>query len=80
MTAMRTASGALLAAEAGLFDGFRCTTHAACMAELAQRAPLAQPRDHFALDGEVAQQVVELDGDRQEVVTRQRRLVAQLAQ
>lgn len=46
MTLVTICSGALLAAEAGLFDGFRCTTHAACMAELAQRAPLAQPLDN----------------------------------
>ncbi len=46
MTLVTICSGALLAAEAGLFDGFRCTTHAACMAELAERAPLAQPLDN----------------------------------
>ena len=46
MTLVTICSGALLAGEAGLFDGFRCTTHAACMAELAKRAPLAQPLDN----------------------------------
>lgn len=46
MTLVTVCSGALLAAEAGLFDGYRCTTHAACMAELAARTPLAQALDN----------------------------------
>ncbi|MCD2174465.1 GlxA family transcriptional regulator [Rhizobium sp. C4] len=46
MTLVTICSGALLAGEAGLFDGFRCTTHAACMAELTARAPLSQPLDN----------------------------------
>ncbi len=35
-------SGALLAGRAGLLDGYRCTTHHACCAELAAAAPAAQ--------------------------------------
>ena len=35
-------SGALLAGRAGLLDGYRCTTHHACCAELAAAAPDAQ--------------------------------------
>lgn len=46
MTLVTICSGALLAAEAGLFDGYRCTTHAACMEELARRTPLCQPLDN----------------------------------
>lgn len=46
MTLVTICSGALLAAEAGLFDGYRCTTHAACMAELAERSPLATALDN----------------------------------
>lgn len=46
MTLVTICSGALLAAEAGLFDGYRCTTHAACMAELSARTPLAQALDN----------------------------------
>ena len=40
-------------------------------------APVAQARDHFALDREMAQQVVELHGEGQEIVARQGLLVAQ---
>jgi transcriptional regulator GlxA family with amidase domain len=46
MTLVTICSGALLAAEAGLFEGHQCTTHAACTAELAQRSPLAQVLDN----------------------------------
>lgn len=46
MTLVTICSGALLAAEAGLFDGYRCTTHAACMEELGRRNPLAQLLDN----------------------------------
>jgi len=35
-------SGALLAARAGLFDGYACTTHHACCDELARAAPRAR--------------------------------------
>ncbi len=35
-------SGALLAGRAGLLDGYQCTTHHACCAELAAAAPQAQ--------------------------------------
>lgn len=35
-------SGALLAARAGLLDGYACTTHHACVADLAEAAPGAQ--------------------------------------
>jgi len=35
-------SGALLAGRAGLLDGYQCTTHHACCAELAAAAPRAQ--------------------------------------
>jgi len=38
-------SGALLAGRAGLLDGYRCTTHHACCAELAAVAPLATVLD-----------------------------------
>lgn len=46
ITLVTICSGALLAAEAGLFDGYQCTTHAACMADLVARAPLAQALDN----------------------------------
>ncbi len=46
--------------------------------EAVLRAPFAQARDDFTLDGEVAQQVVEFHGERQEVVARQGLFVAQL--
>ena len=40
-TVVSICSGALIAAEAGLFDHRHCTTHADCMDELRQVAPLA---------------------------------------
>lgn len=46
MTLATICSGALLAANAGLFDGYQCTTHATCMASLNQIAPLAHPLDN----------------------------------
>lgn len=39
-------SGALLAARAGLLDGYACTTHFMSCAELAARAPLAKVHDN----------------------------------
>ncbi|MEN3261841.1 helix-turn-helix domain-containing protein [Sodalis endosymbiont of Spalangia cameroni] len=39
-------SGALLAARAGLLDGYCCTTHHQVMARLRQQAPAALPRDN----------------------------------
>jgi transcriptional regulator GlxA family with amidase domain len=39
-------SGALLAARAGLLDGYECTTHHACVDELAALAPKAHVRDN----------------------------------
>jgi transcriptional regulator GlxA family with amidase domain len=47
-------SGGLLAGRAGLLDGFRCTTHHACCAELAAVAPKAQVLENrlYVEDGE----------------------------
>lgn len=47
-------SGALIAARAGLLDGYECTTHHACVAELANLAPLARVRENrlYVEDGE----------------------------
>ena len=47
-------SGALLAGRAGLLDGFECTTHHGCTAELAQEAPAARVRENrlYVVDGE----------------------------
>jgi transcriptional regulator GlxA family with amidase domain len=47
-------SGALLAGRAGLLDGFECTTHHGCTAELAQDAPAACVRENrlYVVDGE----------------------------
>lgn len=39
-------AGALLAARAGLLDGYACTTHHSCTAELARCAPLARVLDN----------------------------------
>lgn len=41
-TIVSICSGALIAAEAGLFDKHQCTTHADCIGELRRIAPLAQ--------------------------------------
>lgn len=41
-TVISICSGALLAGEAGLFDGLSCTTHADCIEELRRIAPLSQ--------------------------------------
>jgi transcriptional regulator GlxA family with amidase domain len=46
MTLVTICSGALLAASAGLFDGYRCTTHTACIARLMQDAPLSQVEEN----------------------------------
>ncbi|UHS60173.1 helix-turn-helix domain-containing protein [Agrobacterium vaccinii] len=45
-TIVSICSGALIAAEAGLFDGHQCTTHADCIGELRRIAPLAQVLDN----------------------------------
>ena len=47
-------SGALLAARAGLLDGYDCTTHHATIAELARLAPAARVRENrlYVEDGE----------------------------
>ncbi|MCV9938218.1 helix-turn-helix domain-containing protein [Boseaceae bacterium BT-24-1] len=47
-------SGALIAARAGLLDGYECTTHHACTAELAEFAPAARIRENrlYVEDGE----------------------------
>ncbi|WP_421363487.1 GlxA family transcriptional regulator [Agrobacterium rosae] len=52
-TIVSICSGALIAAEAGVFDGRQCTTHADCMGELRRLAPLAQVLDNrlFVEDG-----------------------------
>ncbi|POO57112.1 GlxA family transcriptional regulator [Agrobacterium rosae] len=52
-TIVSICSGALIAAEAGVFDGHHCTTHADCMDELRRRAPLAQVLENrlFVEDG-----------------------------
>ena len=49
-------SGALTAAEAGLFDGRQCTTHHELIAELATRAPAAEVLSNriYVIDGPVA--------------------------
>ncbi|MCW1839216.1 GlxA family transcriptional regulator [Prosthecomicrobium hirschii] len=48
-------SGALLAARAGLLEGRDCTTHHACLDELARLAPTARVRENrlFVDDGDV---------------------------
>ncbi|MBY5835321.1 helix-turn-helix domain-containing protein (plasmid) [Rhizobium leguminosarum] len=47
-------SGALLAAEAGMLDGRDCTTHHACIEDLARLAPTARVRDNrlYVEDGD----------------------------
>ncbi|MBY5459078.1 helix-turn-helix domain-containing protein [Rhizobium leguminosarum] len=47
-------SGALLAAEAGMLDGRECTTHHACIEDLARLAPTARVRDNrlYVEDGD----------------------------
>ncbi|MDB5654890.1 MAG: AraC family transcriptional regulator protein [Tardiphaga sp.] len=47
-------AGALMAARAGLLDGYDCTTHHACTPELAQLAPAARVLENrlFVEDGE----------------------------
>ncbi|MBY3156324.1 helix-turn-helix domain-containing protein [Rhizobium laguerreae] len=47
-------SGALLAAEAGMLDGRECTTHHACIEDLARLAPTARIRDNrlYVEDGD----------------------------
>jgi len=52
-TVISICSGALLAGEAGLFDGRTCTTHADCIESLRRIAPLAQVAENrlFVEDG-----------------------------
>ncbi|WP_313061694.1 GlxA family transcriptional regulator [Agrobacterium cavarae] len=52
-TIVSICSGALIAAEAGLFDGHSCTTHAHCIADLKRVAPLALVQENrlFVEDG-----------------------------
>lgn len=52
-TIVSICSGALIAAEAGLFDGHHCTTHAHCIADLKRIAPLALVQENrlFIEDG-----------------------------
>lgn len=52
-TIVSICSGALIAAEAGAFDGHQCTTHADCIKELHSLAPLAQVLENrlFVEDG-----------------------------
>jgi transcriptional regulator GlxA family with amidase domain len=47
-------SGALIAAKAGLLDGYNCTTHYVCCQELAEMAPKARVHENrlYVLDGE----------------------------
>ena len=47
-------SGALIAARAGLLDGYDCTTHHACTADLIRLAPAARVRENrlYVEDGE----------------------------
>lgn len=47
-------SGALVAARAGLLDGYDCTTHHLCVAELASAAPLTRVKENrlYVEDGE----------------------------
>ncbi len=52
-TIVSICSGALIAAEAGVFDGHHCTTHADCVGELRRLAPLAKVLENrlFVEDG-----------------------------
>lgn len=52
-TVVSICSGALIAAQAGLFDQYQCTTHADCLDELRRLAPLAEVLDNrlFVEDG-----------------------------
>ncbi|MDQ1194938.1 helix-turn-helix domain-containing protein [Agrobacterium sp. SORGH_AS 787] len=52
-TIVSICSGALIAAEAGLFDGHYCTTHTHCIADLKRIAPLAFVEENrlFVEDG-----------------------------
>lgn len=52
-TIVSICSGALIAGEAGAFDGHQCTTHADCIKELHSLAPLAQVLENrlFVEDG-----------------------------
>lgn len=47
-------SGALIAARAGLLDGYDCTTHHGCTTDLVQLAPMARVRENrlYVEDGE----------------------------
>ena len=46
MTLVSICSGALIAAQAGLFDGYQCTTHTDCISQLRRLSPLADVRDN----------------------------------
>lgn len=52
-TVISICSGALLAGEAGLFDGRSCTTHSDCIEALRRVAPLSQVAENrlFVEDG-----------------------------
>lgn len=52
-TVVSICSGALIGAEAGVFDGYQCTTHADCVSELRRLAPLSDVRENrlFVEDG-----------------------------
>ncbi|NEI68564.1 helix-turn-helix domain-containing protein [Rhizobium lusitanum] len=46
ITLVTICSGAVLAARAGLMDGYACTTHAACLDEVREHAPTARVLDN----------------------------------
>lgn len=46
VTLVTICSGAVLAARAGLMDGYACTTHAACLDDVRQHAPTARVLDN----------------------------------
>ncbi|MDK4713320.1 helix-turn-helix domain-containing protein [Rhizobium sp. CNPSo 4039] len=46
ITLVTICSGAVLAARAGLMDGYACTSHAACLDEITQYAPTARVLDN----------------------------------
>ncbi|MBB4567649.1 GlxA family transcriptional regulator [Rhizobium leucaenae] len=54
VTLITICSGAVLAARAGLLEGYACTTHAACLEEVQQHAPTARVLDNrlYVEDGE----------------------------
>ncbi len=54
MRVVSICSGALLVARAGLLDGYECTTHHGCTAQLTRAAPAARVRENrlYVEDGE----------------------------